>query len=216
MQSDQLQQSGSDCTSSRDFFSSKNIIPSKVNCFQIEPVCVGFNIVGHSFVLTEFLFLFLCVTAQMQKRKPRLTWRSCKSKKWRRKRKRNTKRGRSTNEWRCTTAPAKPSVPACFSPTMQLQPRPPRRLITWTTPRCLLLRLRSRFILLSTTKHHTLPSCPLLPQSPSSTPLPTPIPMLYPPHLPPLPKQHYCLQLNCTHRAAIPAWLAWSLPRTST
>ena len=90
------------------------------------------------------------VTVQMKTKKPRSTRRSCKSKKSRRKRRRNTKRGRSTNEWRCTTAPAKPFVPACFSPT--LLPYPP---ITRTNPPCLRSRRRCRFTPRRTT---TLPS----------------------------------------------------------
>lgn len=91
MQSDQLQQSGSDCTSSRDFFSSKNIIPSKVNCFQIEPVCVGFNIVG-TFICSHRISFSLCHCSDA-KEKAKINLEELQIKKVKKKKKKKHKEG---------------------------------------------------------------------------------------------------------------------------
>lgn len=140
---------------------------------------------------------------QKKKRKRRSSWRSCKSKKRRRKRRRNTKTGRSTREWRCTTAPAKPSAPACFSyhllPPHLPTPSPP--LSKQTTLLHRPSSLLHPFTWRPTTKTPISgPLLLLLPPSHSSTP----------------PTQSSPFLQNTTRRASILEWQASSLRPTFT
>lgn len=134
---------------------------------------------------------------QMKKIKLKSTWKSCKSKRLRRKRRKNTKRGRSTNKLRCTIDPAKPCVLACFSYLHPLHPS-------------LHLSHLYQFYRHLTTKIHTscLPPFHLLPRVSVS---PLSMTLCHPPsrgHIPPLPN---------THRSApILEWRGWSLPHIFT
>lgn len=140
----------------------------------------------------------------MKKRKWRSTKRNCKSKKWRRKRRRNTKRGKSTNKLRCTINPAKPCVLASSS----LHPLHPQLPPIFTTPTCLCLSPPYQFYHHWITKAPTycLPPILLLPEV--SLPLLTTTLC----HLP----IRRLPQPNSSCSAPILAWRGWSSPRTST
>lgn len=130
-----------------------------------------------------------------------------KSKKSRRKRRKNTKRGRGTNEWRCTTARVKLFVLDC-SPShgpLHLLLLPPHPPIQRLSPPCLRSNPLYLFTLLTTKPHM---SCP--PPLHLST-LTLHITLCHRPSQP-----HSPLRPNHNHRAAIPGWLAWSLPHTFT